>query len=142
QLDEMGKALHRVAWELRPASIDELGLSSALANHIAEWSHQFGIEADFHCRDSRLDELAQEMRTTIYRIVQEALTNVARHARESNSVSVFVDRTGKVLHVTIEDNGCGFDPNSDGDLIEERLGRHLGLVGMRERLFLVGGSLQ
>src|SRR5581483_11051339 len=88
QLDEMGRALHHVAWELRPPSIDELGLASAIASYAADWSEQFGIECDIHCADQRIDELPEDARTTLYRVIQEALTNVAKHARSANSVSV------------------------------------------------------
>ena len=57
----MGKSLHNIAWELRPASIDELGLTMALANYLSDWSERFGIEADFHFRDGKLDELPDEV---------------------------------------------------------------------------------
>ncbi len=55
QLEQVGQTLHHVAWELRPASIDELGLQVALANYVAEWSEQYGIEADFYCGDLKTD---------------------------------------------------------------------------------------
>jgi PAS domain S-box-containing protein len=140
-MEDMGKTLHRVAWELRPASIDELGLTSALANYVSEWGVQYGIEADFLCRDPRLDLIAEEKRTAIYRIVQEALTNVAKHARSATSVSVVVDRLDSVLRLTVEDNG----PGIEGGMAEEpgftsRGG--LGLAGIRERLTLIGGELE
>ena len=139
-MEQMGKTLHRVAWELRPASIDELGLTSALSDYIPEWSRQYGIEADFLCRDPHLDSIAEEKRTAIYRIVQEALTNVAKHARGVTSVSVVVDRTDSILQLTIEDDGDGFD------LAEIEAGRKrsggLGIAGVRERLALIGGELE
>jgi PAS domain S-box-containing protein len=138
QLEEMGKTLHRVAWELRPASIDELGLSSALTNYVADWSAQVGIEADFHCRDTRLDLLPEEVRTTVYRVVQEALTNIAKHATGTTAVSVVLDRSEGILRLTIEDDGHGFDPASPNE--RDRRGG-LGIAGMRERLALIGGEL-
>jgi PAS domain S-box-containing protein len=137
QMEEMGKTLHRVAWELRPASIDELGLASAIANYISDWSTQSGITADFHCTDLELDALSDEVRTTIYRVVQEALTNIAKHAEKSSTVSVVVERVGASLRLMIEDDGCGFQNISTG----ERNGG-LGLLGMRERLSLIGGALE
>jgi signal transduction histidine kinase len=140
-LERMGKTLHRIAWELRPASIDELGLTSALSNYIAEWSHQYAIEADFHCRDSRLDLIADEKRTTIYRIVQEALTNIAKHASGATSVSVVIDRSDSILRLTIEDDGSGFDTAAI-QVAGERRDGGLGLAGMRERLTLIGGELE
>ena len=92
QMEEIGKTLHRVAWELRPASIDEIGLASALSNYISEWSIRYRIEADFYCGNSRLDDLSDEIRTTIYRVVQEALTNVAKHATHATEISVVIER--------------------------------------------------
>jgi two-component system sensor histidine kinase UhpB len=150
RMEEIGKSLHRIARELRPASIDELGLNSALANYVAEWSQQFGIVADFHRGDVDLDALTDEKRTAIYRIVQEALTNVAKHAREATSVSVLVGRSGSTLQLTIEDNGRGFDATAPsgnsgahGGLSGSQSGRRgLGVAGMRERLALIGGELE
>lgn len=140
QLDQMGKSLHRVAWELRPASLDELGLASVLANYVSQWSEQFGIEADFHCAEAKLDALSAEVRTTIYRVVQESLTNIAKHARGVGAVSVVVDRGDGVLQVTIEDDGCGFDPKTAVEKGRNRKG--LGIAGMRERLSLIGGQFE
>jgi PAS domain S-box-containing protein len=141
RLDQMGKALHHVAWELRPASFDELGMASALTDYISDWSERHGIAADFHCRDARVDELSEEVRTTIYRIVQEALTNVSKHAPDAQAVSVVVDRSGDTLQLTIEDNGGGFDLFAKAEPGNERRGG-LGHVGMRERLALIGGQLE
>jgi PAS domain S-box-containing protein len=141
-LEQMGKTLHRIAWELRPASIDELGLTSALGNYIAEWSHQYAIEADFHCGYSRLDSISDEKRTAIYRIVQEALTNIAKHATGATSVSVVIDCSGSILRLTIEDNGAGFDAMPATQAAGERREGGLGLAGMRERLTLIGGEFE
>jgi len=137
RMQEMGKTLHRVAWELRPPSMDELGLASTLADYISDWSAQLGIRADFHCVGIELDRLSDEVRTTIYRVVQEALTNIAKHAERSSTVSVVIERVGASLRVMIEDDGCGFQDISLG----ERNGG-LGLLGMRERLALIGGELE
>jgi PAS domain S-box-containing protein len=141
QLDQMGKSLHRVAWELRPASLDELGLASVLGNYVSQWSEQFGIDADFHCGDARLDALSDEVRTTIYRVVQESLTNVAKHAVGATAVSVVVDRADGTLQVTIEDDGCGFNPKAPA-LAGGKNRKGLGIAGMRERLSLIGGQFE
>jgi PAS domain S-box-containing protein len=138
-LEQMGQVLHQVAWELRPASIDELGLATAAANYVAEWSAQYSVEVDFHCGDGKLDELAVDMRITIYRIIQETLTNIAKHAR-ATLVSVLIERVDAVLQLTIEDNGCGFDAASTKAQLGNR--HNFGLAGMEERLSLVGGGLQ
>jgi two-component system, NarL family, sensor histidine kinase UhpB len=139
-LDQMGKTLHQVAWELRPASIDELGLAATLENYVSDWSEQTGIDAEFYCKVENIDALPDEVRTTIYRVTQEALTNVAKHARESKKVSVVISRVGATLQLMIDDNGKGFD-------LAERLGipnkyRRLGIPSMRERLSLIGGTLE
>lgn len=132
-LDGLGHMLHRIAWELRPASIDELGLTNALESYLAEWSKKQRIIADFHCADTNLDGRSNEIRTTIYRVVQEALTNVAKHAKATR-VSIVIGVAESTLHLTIEDNGHGFDPDT--------LSSRLGLAGMGERLLLVGGELK
>ena len=134
QLDDLGQMLHRIAWELRPASIDELGLSHALEHYLTEWSRKYSIRTDFHCADSNLNERSNEIRTTIYRVIQEALTNIAKHAPDAHQVSVVIGLSTDTLHLTIEDDGRGFDPTT--------LSSRLGLAGMRERLLLVGGQLK
>lgn len=134
QMEAMGQTLHRIAWELRPASIDELGLTNSLENYFLEWSAQHAIEVDYHCTDSALDERSDEIRTTIYRVVQEALTNVAKHATRATNVSIIIGDVDSTLRLAIEDNGCGFDPAVSY--------ARLGLAGMRERLLLVGGELE
>ena len=101
-----------MAWELRPAAIDELGVAGALASYVEEWSAQFAIEADFHCRDLQLDTVPLEIKTTLYRLVQEGLHNIAKHAPGASSVSIVIDRSGGGLRLTIEDNGPGFDPTT------------------------------
>jgi len=132
QLYELGQMLHRIAWELRPASLDELGLTNTLENYVGDWSKKQMITADFHCADASLDRRSNEIRTTIYRVIQEALTNIAKHAK-ATQVSIVVGVAESTLHLTIEDNGRGFDLT--------RLHSRLGLAGMRERLLLVGGEL-
>ena len=139
KLQQMGRSLHHLAKELRPASIDELGLASAVASYVSEWGERFGITADFHCGYSRLDELPDETRTGIYRIVQEGLTNIAKHAPSANHASIVIDRINGVLQLTIEDDGPGF--RSPEDTANARDHGGLGLAGMRERLWLIGGDL-
>jgi signal transduction histidine kinase len=133
QLDELSQMLHRIAWELRPPSIDELGLTNALENYVADWGKKHEINADFHCTDPELDRRSNEIRTTVYRVIQEGLTNIARHARDATNVSVVIGVAESTLYLTIEDNGRGFDPSETSP--------RLGLAGMRERLLLVGGRL-
>jgi len=139
-LDQMGKTLHRVAWELRPTSIDELGLRAMLDNYISEWSDQTGMGTDFYCEAEDVDGLPDDVRTTIYRVIQESLTNVVKHAPETNWVSVVISQAGAVLQLTIENSGYGFDP-ADAFGKPNQHGS-LGIAGMRERLSLIGGTLE
>ncbi len=142
QLDGMGKSLHRVARELRPTSIDDVGLAKALADHCADWKERFGIDVDYQCVNVDLDALPGDVRTVLYRICQEALTNVARHAVGATDVGIIVDRADDTLRLTIEDNGCGFDHNTAIPPLTEASDGGLGLAGMRERLRLIGGELE
>ena len=141
RMAEIGKVLHRVAWELRPASIDELGLASALNNYVSEWGAQYDIEVDFYSGgDSKLNELSDEARTTIFRVAQEGLTNVAKHARGATSVSVVIELVNAMIQLVIEDNGCGFNTSAAVEHPDNHRG--FGLAGMRERLSLLSGELE
>ena len=125
--------VHNLAVQLRPAVLDDLGLSAALERLVHEWQKRHRIQADVvvHLGSERLPD---PIETALYRIVQEALTNVARHAR-ARLISVLVERRQKEIVAVIEDDGQGFDlqrVHRDG---------HLGLLGIRERAELLGGSL-
>jgi signal transduction histidine kinase len=141
-MEEMGQSLHRIALELRPTSIDDLGLHAALANYLAEWSGRYSIEADFQCGFERLDALQQDVRTTTYRVIQEAMNNVAKHAIDARSVSVIIECLSFVLHVTVEDDGQGFNVTEMGAGNSSQRRRGLGLMGMRERVSLIGGNFE
>jgi two-component system, NarL family, sensor histidine kinase UhpB len=140
QLDKMSASLRRVAHELRPTSIDDLGVTKALGDHIAEWSERFGMEVDYHCLNVDLDSLPTDVGTVVFRICQEALTNIAKHATDATDIGITVDRSAHLLRLTIEDNGCGFDPPVGGQPGVQR-GEGLGIAGMQERLALIGGEL-
>jgi signal transduction histidine kinase len=127
-----------LAWELRPTALDDLGLIVALSNYAQDWSKHFGVEVNFHSAglgDARLAALAE---SNLYRIAQEALNNVAKHA-EATSVDMLLERRGDNVVLIVEDNGRGFDHDEahapDGV-------RGMGLVSMRERAALVGGSIE
>jgi PAS domain S-box-containing protein len=139
KMEGMGRTLHRVAWELRPASLNELGLVDAIENYVSEWSSQYDIESDFFCADDKIDELSDEIRTALYRIVQEGLTNIAKHAQQPSTVSIVIERRNKVLHLMIEDSGCGFEVEA---LLSPNDIKGLGIPGIRERLALLGGVLE
>ncbi len=142
-LERIGQILQRVARELRPPAIDDLGLLDALADLLNSWGRQTGILPVFHCSAGRLDFVPQEMQTTIYRVVQEALTNVTKHATGATAVTVNINVVQSDVRLVIEDNGAGadFTTSPAGDVSPKGPGG-LGLLGMRERLSLLGGELQ
>ncbi|MDQ3744204.1 MAG: PAS domain S-box protein [Acidobacteriota bacterium] len=125
-----------LAWELRPAALDDLGLASALANFVKEWSKHFGISAEFHTTGMDKERPAPEVETNLYRIAQEALNNTYKHARASR-VDVLLERRGDHVALIVEDDGVGFDPNDKAGA-----DRGLGLLGMGERARLIGGTLE
>jgi signal transduction histidine kinase len=125
-----------LAWELRPAALDEFGLVTALDNFIREWSEHYGIEAVFHTAGLTGVRLKADAETNLYRIAQEALNNVFKHA-EAKRIDVLLERRDNSVMLLIEDNGKGFDPNE-----EMNLNKGLGLISMRERAALIGGSLE
>jgi two-component system CheB/CheR fusion protein len=130
--------VHHLAWELRPAALDDLGLQTVLQNYAEKWSERSGIAVDFHGGGLDRQRLPPEVETTVYRIVQESLTNVLKHA-EARRVSVIAERRRDHILVIVEDDGKGFAtcevPNAPGS------DRGLGILGMRERVALVGGAL-
>jgi signal transduction histidine kinase len=127
---------HHLAWELRPAALDDLGLETALANYVEKWSERSSISLDFHSGLSKL-RLPTPIETAVFRIVQEALTNVLKHA-QADRVSVMLEYRNDELLVIVEDNGRGFQPEAP---MTEKERDGLGLVGIRERVALVGGTL-
>ena len=136
----MGRELHALAVHLRPKALDDFGLEAALAAFVDDWSRRSGIAIDLH---APLDaaRLAPAIESAIYRIVQEALTNVARHSGATRA-SVVVERRDGFAHAIVEDDGQGFDMATAND--EAELGggyAGLGLLGIRERVALLGGTV-
>jgi two-component system, NarL family, sensor histidine kinase DevS len=119
--------LRSLITDLRPAALDELGLEPALESLAGRSELDIALDIDLS------DRIASDIESTVYRLVQEALTNVAKHARASR-VSVGVHDRGDAIEVRVDDDGAGFDP--------DRRSSGFGLVGMRERLALVGGTLE
>lgn len=125
-----------LAWELRPIALDELGLESALGNYVKQWSEHFNIKAEFHSRGLAEERLGAEVESNLYRIAQEALNNCAKHAKCSEAY-IILERRGRDAVLIVEDNGDGFDPQSNAEP-----GKGMGLVGMRERALLIGGKFE
>ena len=142
QLEDMGRTLHQVAWELRPASIDALGLDVAIADYVSEWSLRHSIATDFQRGRGDFSEIPDETQTVIYRLVQEALTNIVKHAPEARNVSIVLDHSDGMLRLTIEDDGDGFEQPSNDEAAGIRLGSRLGHATMRERISLVSGNIE
>jgi signal transduction histidine kinase len=131
--------IHRLAWQLRPSSLDDLGLELALRRYATEWSESTGVELDFDSRGIEGPRMPPDCETALYRIAQEALTNVTRHAK-ARHVSVLLERRAELASLIIEDDGQGFD--ADAMLQAAPTQGSLGLLGMEERIKLVGGTLE
>lgn len=126
--------LHSLAVKLRPASLDHLGLITALQQYIQEFNRQYNLEVGFETVGMDDSRLSGDLETSLFRIVQESLTNVALHSKASQ-VDVLLNKRHDRLVLTVEDNGIGFNPDLPAD--ENRLG----LFGMRERVEMLGGKL-
>ncbi|HEX8847221.1 MAG TPA: CheR family methyltransferase [Pyrinomonadaceae bacterium] len=125
-----------LAWELRPAALDEAGLAAALENFVQEWSKHFNIKADYHTARLSNIRFTPEVETSLYRITQEALNNVYKHA-EASRVDVLLERREENAVLIIEDDGKGFDTEA-----EVEGNRGMGLLNMRERASLIGGTVE
>lgn len=137
QIDTVSENLHRLAVNLRPAVLDYLGLVPAVSQLVDTISQNFKINGEVAAINLE-DRLPNEVETAVYRIVQEALTNVIRHA-QATQVDVLLKLDRDVLLVIIEDNGIGFDTAVMKNNTPDRT--HLGLLGMRERVEILGGTL-
>jgi signal transduction histidine kinase len=135
-VDQEIENLHAIISDLRPAALDQLGLRPALEALLERRSGHgaLTIVAELVLPDPKAGEnrLEPELESTVYRIVQEALTNVVKHANARN-VRVGVTAAGEAVWVEVQDDGVGFAPDARGS--------GFGLVGMRERVFLAGGTV-
>jgi PAS domain S-box-containing protein len=139
EIAEEIRSLRSLIAELRPAALDELGLAAAIETLSERSASLVGLEMDTRVDlgtgrpedgDSRLDP---ELESTIYRLVQESLSNISKHAR-AERVTLRVHESNGSIEVLIEDDGVGFDPETSD--------RGFGLVGMRERVAMVGGEME
>jgi signal transduction histidine kinase len=132
-IDEVGT----LAGGMRPAMLDDHGLDSALARHVKEVSERSGLDIDFQCTcPPGLERLPSRVEVTLFRIAQEALANVLRHAHALHASAILLRHPHDVT-LLIEDDGRGFDPA----IIQDKGDKCIGLIGMKERVALLGGDL-
>ena len=136
---QTARDLHRVAVELRPAALDELGLVKAIRNLTESWSTRWRIDVDLEAGQYKPSGISSEIETTLYRVIQEGLNNVAKHSG-ARRVALVLRRTADHVQAIIEDDGRGFDTRIAAGAATAN--GHLGLLGMQERLGIVGGSLK
>ncbi len=132
RIDDTMQIVRRIASELRPSVLDQLGLEAAIENLVQETTQRTGIAITLHAQE--FPRLPDDLASHAFRIIQEALTNVTRHSKATR-VEVAVRRAGGALILGVSDNGVGFAPDTLSGL------RSLGLVGMRERALACGGVL-
>jgi two-component system sensor histidine kinase UhpB len=136
--EEAARNLDRMLFELRPALLDELGLMPALRWYVAQMADLWDLPIAFE--GGKIQRLPDHLELAAFRIVQEAVSNCARHAKPLEHVRVQVALREDVLHLEIEDDGVGFDPVAVAH--RARTGEAVGLEGMRERAELAGGRFQ
>jgi two-component system sensor histidine kinase UhpB len=128
--------LRNMARELRPSTLDDLGLVAAAQSYTERFAELVGFSVTFHAGGFS-QRLAPHVELVLYRVIQEALTNVARHAH-ARHVEVWLTQDGQHAVATVRDDGLGFDVEA----VLASKERGLGLFGMQERMALVGGRLQ
>jgi len=131
EVSDMMADIRGLAWELRPSVLDDLGVVPAIRTYVDNYSRHFGIRLKLECNlKSRLGIMKE---TAIYRVIQEALTNIAKYAEVSEAEVTLEERIGEV-EVIVTDRGQGFSP--------DRIGRGVGLFSMEERARSIGGQLE
>jgi signal transduction histidine kinase len=131
ELEQIGTDIRQISHELHPAALSEAGLPKALANYCAEFSATRGIMVT--CAADDVDQLSHGTALALYRIAQEALGNVAKHAK-ARAARVRLERAGDEVRLTVSDDGLGFVRGGNG--------AGVGLVNMRERVRQLGGKFQ
>ncbi len=134
-INDLISRVRQMSLELRPSMLDDLGILPTIIWHIDRYTSQTGITVNLHQTNVQNRRFRSEIETTVYRVVQEALTNIARHASVKNA-NIRLWCTEKILGVQIEDEGKGFEPDEAFSTYHSR-----GLLGMRERVGFIGGQL-
>ncbi len=130
------KIVHRFARELRPSVLDDLGLIPALQTYLKTFMEDTGIRVSLQAY-AEVEKAGENTRTALYRIAQEALSNVARHAKASRA-RVSIVQHEDLIRMEITDDGHGFEV--EGTTGASKKGNRLGLLGMRERIEMIGGT--
>ncbi len=135
---DAGHEVNHLAWEIRPTSLDDLGLQTAVQQFVEQWSERSALQFDLHMTlEGR--RFAPAIESVLYRVLQEAIHNVVKHA-EASRVGVILEGSAVELRLIVEDDGRGFLVGENENL--KGPSPRLGLLGMRERLALVGGALE
>lgn len=133
-LDATVKTVRRIASELRPSILDDMGLAVAIEWHTRELEKRSGLKINIEDVND-VDGLTEQTKINLFRVVQESLTNVVRYAKASG-VTIALEKSEKEIRLSIKDNGVGFDPASIA------VKKTLGILGMRERIAALGGELK
>jgi signal transduction histidine kinase len=137
-MQHLDRELDRMVFLLRPTALEDCGLGEGVAAYVRSWSELTGVSVDLELHGLDGDRLPAPVETAVFRIVQEALNNVAKHARASR-VSVSLEKRRRQLMGSIEDDGVGFE-TADAPAAPKASRTHWGLVGMRERIEALGGT--
>jgi signal transduction histidine kinase len=129
--------IHRFAQQLRPMILDDLGLLPALTSYIKEFTTKTNIHVDL-TTFARMSQLSEKNKTVLFRVAQEALTNIARHSKAQNA-SVIIRKIKNSIHMEIHDNGISFEVNKLRALNKNK---RIGLLGMEERVIMAKGQFK
>ena len=132
-VEELSNEVRQISHRLHPAVLEHFGLAAALRRYCAEFEEYRNINVTFSCEDS-FERIPYQVALSLYRIVQEALCNAAKHAG-AKEIIVTLNQTNGEIKLSIEDDGCGFD------VIKPNQNSGLGLISIEERTRLVGGRL-
>lgn len=127
-----------LTWELHSSALESVDIVGALANYVSEWSKRFRVLADFQVKDLDQGRLAPDVKTNLYRIVQEGLHNVAKHS-QATRVKILIEGDDDRIGLSVKDNGVGFDAASLGS--PEASGTGIGMIGMKERAASMGADI-
>ena len=133
-LDTTVSTVRRIAYELRPSILDDMGLAAAIEWQLSEFKKKSGVKTEFKHNQKELP-LPENVKIGLFRIVQESLTNVSRYAN-AGKVMVSLQQNEKLLVLSIIDNGTGFDKETIA------VKKTLGILGMKERTVMMGGNYE